>query len=217
MNQIVQKIKSEYIDVWHFETPNEQFQKAYDVFEKEGTRSVREKIDFVKKEQNLWVKYSENKVAVDPYLLRLKSYDLLIEQIKETLLSNLETIIFTHCDEIKNENIVKIYKLISQIFNGQLHRATETESKYLASIGRSDQLKSSVLPIEDKFNNANSRIREIVESAIDQFNLNKRTQRREYNKKRQTEIINSVIKWVPSTAFATYLLKWILSNIFGWH
>jgi hypothetical protein len=213
MNKIISRLKSEYVDIWHSESPSEQFKNAFTVFESELTRGLHDRLSKLRRNRQAWTENPRNQNLANPSANRLKFYDELLESITDDFLNNLKTIVLAHCDEITPEATAQIQQRLHLILSGQMQQAKRSESSYVASIGRTEHLKSFILPVENKFSNAISSYRQLVDSVIRQFNHDKHTQKLEYNKQRQLEIIRSFGKWFPISAAATYLIRWILAHL----
>jgi hypothetical protein len=213
MKNILLKIKAEYIDIWQKESSSDRFLKAFEVFENAMSIDIGEKIAKLGKERSDWERSAQNRGLTNQLSNRTKYYDNLIQFISDDLLRNFKDIFLVHCDIIEKESLTKIHQYVTQILTGQLNQAKESEKRFLISIGLKEYLKSLLLPIEAKFNNAISKNYESIGYIVGKFNLEKQTEKLVHNRKRQLEVITSLGKWLPISAGGTYLIQWLLSKL----
>jgi hypothetical protein len=210
MNKILYKIKVEYIDVWQNQSPSDRFKSAFKVFENAMLLNVKDRSNQARKDRSAWTRNPIDRSLTKQISNRIKYYDNLIQYISDDFIRSMKDIVFVHCDEIDNEALMQLRQKVSQILSNQLKQAKGSEARFVASIGRKELLKSIMLPVESKFSNVISSICEEIEYAVAKYNLEKQTEKIEYNRKRQLEVLITVAKWLPISGFITWLLSKLL-------
>ena len=149
------------------------FNKAFEVFREEQIRCVRERATHISRERATQTRAQGISGNVDPYVGRFSAYQSLTKHIGDDFVTNVEKILIPNRGEISNQDIQTVTQELQRIFVAQLDHAKGAETRFAISIGRQNDAKSMILPVEGLFTSALSSYRAKVVSVIKQSNLNK--------------------------------------------
>ena len=210
---LIKRLIVKIFSVLIVESLEEQFSLAYKEFEKEISLTIQNMSSSLSKSKVKIARSSNVGKQQDIYSQKYKLYEDFTKELGDTFLAKVDKIILENCDEVLPNSVRLIQKQLTIIFQSQLQVAKDGEKRYLLSIGKSKDEKSSIIPIEGLFNNNNSKYVQLLESHIGQFNLRKYREKREHNRQHRLEITKELIKYGLTGGGIIIVGKWLLTGI----
>ena len=189
-------------------SPSEvQFDRALPVFMKAVAQKRRERISILCSGRARLG--AENaRMSRDPFSGRVDLYREHADSLGKTFLESFKTIVVANCREIPSKSLPIMLNELNQIYSSAIQNARDSELHLAQSLGRQEQLKSFVVPIEHVYSDARSRHSDILQSEIEQFNLSTSTNRLQSRRKRTTSLVIQIISYVITFVLGLLMGKW---------
>jgi hypothetical protein len=211
-DNMINRIRTTLLQVLNtigFGSPEMQFDRAFSVFKKVLARKLPKRMSELSAGlAQLGATYGRTGKG-DPISGRFDLFKTHSENIGNDFLDCLKKNILANCRNVPSGSVSAILKEISQIYLGAMVHARDAYSRYVHSIGRPNDLDVFYKPTEQTYSSALSSYTDLIQSEIEEFNLNSTHNKLEARRQKIIGLLIQAISYVLTFILGVLLGKWI--------
>jgi hypothetical protein len=190
------------------DSPEQQFRSSFPVFQREQDRKLRQRItELYGGRQRLGSTYGTTGRG-DPVSGRYQLYREHAERMGKDFIDSFKAIIAAHCSYISAESTRTLLQQLDRMYSRAMEDARRSDSRYLQSIGRPNDIDAFYIPTRGIYASALSRHRDALQSEISQCNLTASRQKLQSRRKRVIGLALQVLSYA-----ITFLLGVVLGKL----